>query len=141
MLKPRAFSVFFYLIIKYILFFTLLAFIGGRYRSMVIENSTNTRELVTNTLSYSVYPVLYTVLGAAIFFAPVYYSFKAKNLAYFIVVISIILVAEYFLYTYLASPSDPINGIYNGALSILLLLLFFYRKIGLISRQQKIMKS
>jgi hypothetical protein len=134
MLKPRAFSIFFYLVVKYILFFTVLAFLGGRYKSMVIGNSTNTRELVSNTLWYSIYPILYTVVGAVIFFAPMYYAFKAKSIAYFILYMSIILVAEYFLYTFLASPSDPINGVYNSALSILLLLIFFYRKISLLSK-------
>jgi hypothetical protein len=132
MLKPRAFTIFFYLVIKYILFFIILAFIGGRYKSMVIENSTSTRELILNTLSYSVYPIVYTIFGAAILFAPIYYAFRVRNLVYFVLVILVILTAEYFLYTYLASPSNLVNGVYNGVLSILLLVLLFYRKIALI---------
>ena len=83
-----------------------------------------------NTLYYSFYPFVYTILGAAVFFGPIYLAFKSKNLAYFILIMAIILVAEYYLYTYLASSAEPMNGIYNGALSVLLLLVFFIDRLS-----------
>lgn len=130
MLKPRAFNIFIYLIVKHILFFIVLAFIGGRYKSLVIKISADTQELIMNTLYYSFYPFVYTILGAAVFFGPIYLAFKSKNLAYFILIMAIILVAEYYLYTYLASSAEPMNGIYNGALSVLLLLVFFIDRLS-----------
>jgi len=66
------------------------------------------------------------------FSAPLYFAFKVKNAIYFILLISLILVAEYFLYTNLASRSDLMNGVYNGIVSLVVFTLFFFKQISLV---------
>lgn len=60
-----------------------------------------------------------------IFSFPLYYAFRTKNKLLFLTLIGIFILGEYFLYTYLASPSDLTNGVYNGLLSCMFLVLFF----------------
>ena len=136
MLKPKFLNVLLFLVVKYIVFFIVLAFIGDRFKSLVIKNSDNTRELISNTGYYSVYILFYTLVAVMVFSLPFYFTFKVKNPIYFILLISAILVVEYLVYTNLASTTDLMNGVYNGIISILFLLLLFYRHIGLILRKQ-----
>ena len=37
----------------------------------------------------------------------------------------VLLMAEYGLYTWAASPSDPVNGLYNALVTLIFLVLFF----------------
>ena len=136
MLKPKFLNVLLFLVVKYIVFFVVLAFIGDRFKSLVIKNSDNTRELISNTGYYSVYILFYTLVAVIVFSLPIYFTFKVKNPIYFILLISAILAVEYLLYTNLASTTDLMNGVYNGIISILFLPLFFYRHIVLIFKQQ-----
>jgi hypothetical protein len=136
MLKPKFSNVLLFLAVKYIVFFVVLAFIGDRFKSLVVKNSENTRELISNTGYYSLYILLYTFVGVVVFSLPLYFTFKVKSPVYFILLIAAILVVEYLLYTNLASTNDLMNGVYNGIVSILFLLLFFYRHIVLILRKQ-----
>ncbi|CCB70036.1 Hypothetical protein FBFL15_1998 [Flavobacterium branchiophilum FL-15] len=69
---------------------------------------------------------------------PIYYSFKVKNLYYFLIIIFLILAVEYTLYTYMASQSNLLNGIYNGILSLFFLFLFFSRSIFEISKKNNL---
>ncbi len=132
MLKPKFLNGLLFLVVKYIVFFVVLAFIGYRFKSLVIKNSDNTRELISNTGYYSVYILFYTLVAVMGFSLPIYFTFKVKNPIYFTLLISAILVVEYLLYTHLASTTDLMNGVYNGIISILFLLLFFYQHIVLI---------
>ena len=136
MLKPKFSNVLVFLIVKYIVFFVVLAFVGNRFKSLVIKNSENTGELISNTGYYSLYILLYTLIGVIAFSLPIYFIFKVKNPIYFVFLISVILIVEYLLYTYLASTTDLMNGIYNGIVSVVFLLLFFYQYIALILRRQ-----
>ena len=77
------------------------------------------------------------VLCSIIFSSPIYFTFKVKNGIYFILLLSAILIAEYFLYTYWASQADLMNGVYNGIISLSLLLLFFFKHISLLLNQNK----
>ena len=69
-------------------------------------------------------------LCIVLFSAPIYFAFKVKNTFYFIMIISTIFIGEYFLYTYFASETNLINGVYNGIMSILFFLLFFFKEIS-----------
>jgi len=66
------------------------------------------------------------------FLMPLHFSFKVRKMIYFISIISIVLIAiaEYFLYTYLASTSNLLNGLYNGIIGLTFFVLFFYRHIN-----------
>jgi hypothetical protein len=60
---------------------------------------------------------------------PVYYSFRIKYILLFFLIVLALLAGEYFLYTYLASPLDLTNGLYNAFFTILFFGLFFYKEI------------
>jgi hypothetical protein len=70
-----------------------------------------------------------------VFSAPVYFSFRVKRLIYFALIIAVILIAEYLFYTWSASQANLMNGVYNGIISLLLLLLFFFRHISNLLQQ------
>ena len=111
------------------MFFTLLAFIGDRFKSIVIKNSDNFSEIISNSFYYMIYPLIATIGYALLFSIPFYFAFRVKKAIYFIFTVLSILTAEYFIYSYVDSPSDFRNGIYNGVLTLLFLTLFFYKKI------------
>jgi hypothetical protein len=137
MLKPKFSNILLFLFVKYIVFFLALAFMGGRFKLLVINNSGNRQELFSNTGYYLSYIMIFTMLGILIFSAPIYFILKVKNAIYFVLLISGVLVGEYLLYTSLASTSNLMNGVYNGIISILFLLIFFYRHIVLIFSRQE----
>jgi hypothetical protein len=136
MLKPKFSNILIFLLIKYMVFFFVLAFIGDRFKLIVINNSENRQELFSNTGYYLLFVLFFTVVIGLILCSPIYFTLKVKNPIYFLLLISAILVVEYFLYTYLSSTKDLMNGVYNGIISILFLFLFFYRHIVLIFKQQ-----
>ena len=125
MLKPRFLNIIFYIFVKYVVFYVFMMFKNHIFTLIEIN------ELKTGS---AVFFYLWTflflpVVCCVVFSAPIYYTFKLKRTLYFVLSISAILMAEYFLYTYFASESDLKNGIYNGVISILFLLLFFYNYI------------
>lgn len=131
-MKPSILNILFYWFVKYIAFYVLLMFKNSNFAFLKV-NEIKTGE----DLFYYVWLFLFMpVISMLIFTAPVYFSFKVKNLGYFILIIVAVLIVEYVLYTYLASPSDLMNGIYNGIISVLFLLLFFFRHISAIYQQQ-----
>ena len=131
MLKPKFINILFYFIVKYILFFVLLAFIGNRFKKIVIENSDTNSELLSNILYYSVYPAIILCVFTVTFSIPLYFLMKMKRPAPFVLFYFLLLIIEYFSYTYLASPSDFKNGFYNMIIGVSLLFLFFYKYLKL----------
>jgi hypothetical protein len=77
-------------------------------------------------------PVVCNIL----FSIPTYFAFKVKKGIYFMLVISVVLLAEYFLYTYNATPADLMNGVYNAIISLVVLLLFFFKPTNLMFKQK-----
>ena len=140
MWKPSIFAVSSYLVTKYTIFFSLLAFRDDRFKSIVVDNSASGKEIIEHTFFYCINVLVFIFFLSLIFFAPIYFSFKQKNPIYLILFLILILVIEYFFYTYLASPSDLVNGAYNVIISILLLLVFFYRHIASLFRHNTIAK-
>jgi hypothetical protein len=69
------------------------------------------------------------VVSMLIFTVPLYFSFKVNNVAYFLIIAGVCIIIEYFIYTYLASQADLMNGVFNGIISVVFFLLFFYRPI------------
>ena len=69
------------------------------------------------------------VVCSILFATPLYFIFKIKNIIYFILLIGIVFILEYFLYTYVASQLNILNGIYNAIAGLIILPLFFYKSI------------
>jgi hypothetical protein len=62
---------------------------------------------VGHSLRYFLFVMLpLPVLSMILFSAPIYFTFRVRNAVYFILLLSAVFTAEYFLYTYLASPAN-----------------------------------
>jgi len=117
-----------YLFTKYILFFFLLAFLGDRFRNAVINNSETYTELIKLSLGYVLFVLMHILILVLLFSIPIYYILKIKNNIYFILSIIVFFIIEYFIYTYLFSPSDKILGIYNLLIGVVVFFLFLKKK-------------
>lgn len=120
-----------FLLIKYCVFFFILAFIGDRFRTTVLNNADTSLEMFKLTLGYILYVFLYSVFLIALFCAPLYFILKIKKGGYFLLAVIVLLVAEYFVYTYSTSQKyfQDINGIYNAIIGVVLLGVFFNKTI------------
>lgn len=127
MLKATFKNILVYIFIKYVLFYIFLMFKNNDFSLLKL----NTLKTGQDWFYYLWMFLFLPVISMVLFSAPLYFTFKVKNAIYFIVFVSIILIAEYFLYTYFASQANLLNGVYNGIISLLLLLLFFSKQISL----------
>ena len=138
MFKVNIVKIIVFLIVKYLVFFTLLAFLGDRFKLIVINNSNNTEELLSNSFYYLIYPLLITVLFTFLFSMPFYFSFRVKKVIYFVFLVIAVLLVEYFIYSEIASATDFKNGLYNGLLTLLFFVFFFSKEIVLKFKQAKL---
>jgi len=131
MFKINLINSFLYLLIKYIVFFLILAFIGDRFKHVVIDNAETSSEIFKLTISYVVYILIFTIPMVLVFGFPLYYILKLKKKGSFIACIIIFYCTEYFVYTFLNSQKYfyDWNGIYNAVIGVILLGIFFYKSI------------
>ena len=114
-----------FLVAKYYAFFIILAFIGDRFRDAVLSNSHNNGELLQNTLAYVLYISWGVLLLGSTLLIPFYFVLRMRNRSIKLAFLVVLLMAEYGLYTWAASPSDPVNGLYNALVTLIFLVLFF----------------
>jgi hypothetical protein len=69
------------------------------------------------------------VCSAILFSAPIFIAFKLNNGMIYILIIAVVWVAEYFFYTYMASPADMTNGLYNALIGLGLFVILFFKRI------------
>src|SRR5688500_6650376 len=107
MTHPTFLKICFCIFFKYISFFLFLMIKNGDYYFInhVIRNSSDLFYYLWILLSL---PLITIIIFGFLF----YYSFRVKNIFLFLFIILSLLVGEYFLYTYLASPLDLTNGVY-----------------------------
>ncbi len=132
MMKLTFKNVLLYIFLKYLIFYVFLMFKNGNYALIRLNDLKTPGDWYYYLWIFLSLPVI----NAILFSAPIYYSFKFKSLFFFALLIGAVFVAEYFLYTYLASEADLMNGVYSGIISILLFILFFYRHIVSMLNQQ-----
>jgi len=118
-----------YLLVKYIVFLFILAFIGDRFKNAVINNAETTLELAKLTLGYILYILFYVAFLVLVFCAPLYYILQIKSGLYFLVLLIVFYVVEFFAYYHLFSPSDKSPSVYNAIIGLIFLNLFFYKQI------------
>lgn len=111
---------------KYIAFYILMMFKNNNYALIMVNDLKTGEDFFIYLWTFLFFPIVCIIL----FSIPLYFSFKVKTFANFILIVLAILLAEYFIYTYLASQTDLMNGVYNGIISILFLSLFFFRQIS-----------
>lgn len=129
MCKNNRLNILKYLFVKYIVFFTMLAFTSDRFKNSVIDNAVTSREMFKLTGQYIMYVLIYTLPLILIFIFPLYHILKVKRAKFFIIYIILLFISEYFIYTYLYASSNKILGIYNLGIGVILLWLFFYKSI------------
>lgn len=126
MLKPNFKNIVLFFFIKYLLFYIFMMFRNNDYSLVQLNNLKSAVDVFYYLWIFLFLPVLSTILFAV----PMYYIFKAKNAVLFSLLVGIIFVAEYFLYTYFASQANLMNGIYNEIISISLLIFLFFKTIS-----------
>lgn len=126
MLRPSFTTILLYWFLKYTVFYILMMFKNKNYALIMVNDLKTKEDLFIYLWMFLFFPIVCMIL----FSIPMFYSFKAKAFIYFVLAIIAILLAEYFIYTYLASQTDLMNGVYNGIISILFLVFFFFRYIS-----------
>jgi len=124
-MAPSLIRVATFLVVKYYAFFIVLAFIGDRFQNYVVLNSGDGSELLWNGLSYVLYISWAVVLLSLVLWLPFYVVLKIRSRVVQWLSLFVLLLAEFGLYTWTASPSDLLNGFYNAVITTVFILLFF----------------
>jgi hypothetical protein len=132
MFKNSFKNIILYIFVKYLIFYVVLMFKNNNYMLIRIDELKTGGDWFYYLWIFLYLPIVSTIL----FSVPIYFSFKLKKNLLFTLLIGAVFIAEYFLYTYLASTTDRMNGVYLEIIGILIFLLFFYRHIVLILRKQ-----
>jgi hypothetical protein len=125
MIKPSFKNILIYIYIKYFLFYVFMMFKNHDFTLIDIGELKSVADWEYYLWIFLSLPSL----SAALFSAPNYYSLKVRRPWILFLLVGATFVIEYFVYTYVASPSDFMNGIYLEILGTLLFLLFFYRVV------------
>ncbi len=96
-----------------------MAFLEDRFKTMVIDNAQNRLDLFTNVFSYWLYILFHIGIQTLVLVIPFYFSLRVKHIALFIPIVIATFGLEYFFYTWSSSQGHPMNGLYNGIISII----------------------
>lgn len=129
MFKNSRLNSFLYLLVKYIIYFFVLAFIKNRFKNRVLDVAETSSEMLNLTLNYILFVLIYMVPLIAIFILPFHLVLKIRRGVYFVLSIALLFILEYCFYTYMFASSNKILGIYNLVIGVLLLWVFFYKSI------------
>ncbi|GAC1303152.1 MAG: hypothetical protein NVSMB24_08720 [Mucilaginibacter sp.] len=128
--RPSLSKIAFYLFTKYLVFYTVLGFMGSRFKTLIMNNATTTYGAFLNAIGYLIEVLFATLVLIVLMIIPVYYLFKLNNLMYIILAFFVVVVYEYFTYESMDSYVHfDIDGIVNGFISVVFLPLFFGRFI------------
>ena len=132
MFKPSIKNIVFFFFFKYFLFYIFMMLKNKDYTLIDISSLRNSEDFFFYLWLFLFLPVVCSVLFAGLIF----FAFKTRSTFYLILLLIVFLIAEYFLYIYFASQADMMNGVYNGIISLFLLILFFFRNFSLVSKQR-----
>lgn len=125
MLRPLYRNIVFFIFLKYFVFYVVLMFKNNDFTFIELGSLRDAQDLFYYLWIFLFLPVSCT----ALFSAPIFVSFKLNNGIIFILIMTGILVAEYFFYTYFASPTDKMNGLYNALIGLSLFIVLFFKSI------------
>ncbi len=128
MLKPTFSNICISIILKYLIFYILIMVINNEFKLLQVSNIRNGQDLF-----YYLWIVLFFPIVDMILFAtPIYFSFRANKSLNFIISIIAILLFEYFIYAYFTSQKlFNRDAFFKVIISIIVLLVFFYKNIAL----------
>lgn len=118
MKTPTKASIILFVFLKYILFFIFLMIFRNDYQLFECG-------MIDGIVYFLFFMLPLPALVALLFTYPLFFMFQVKNRVLKLLLIIVILCAEYCVYTYAASPSDLMNGVYNGTISCVFGLIFF----------------
>jgi hypothetical protein len=127
MTKVAFWKILFYWLIKYIVFYVFMMFKNKDYY-LINPGIRNGEDLVYYLWIFLSLPIICSLL----FSVPIYLSFRSKKMVYIVLSLLLIVIAEYFVYTYMASQTDRFNGLYNALISIVIFILFFFSSSALV---------
>ena len=128
MLNLKAINVFLYFLIKYVIFFFILMLLNNDFTLLKISNIKTGEGLFIYLWMILFFPIIEMIL----FSIPIYNAFKVNKFIIFLLIITITMIIEYFLYVYLTTQHlFDRDAMIKTSISIFLLLIFFYKRIPL----------
>lgn len=131
MLKISVVNILLFWFVKYVVFYVFIMFKNSNYALLKVNEIKTGEDLFYYLWLFLILPIVSMI----VFTAPTYYLFKVKGMGFFLLITTLVLVVEYFAYTWLASQANLMNGIYNGIITVFIFLLFFYKPIKLVFEQ------
>lgn len=125
MLKPTVRNIVLFWLVKYFIFYVFLMFKNSNYSMLEVNKIQSSEDFFYYLWLFLFLPVV----CAIIFSALLYFSFKVKRAVYNALLLLAVLIGEYVFYTWSASQSNMWNGMFNGTISMLVLMLFFNRSL------------
>lgn len=125
MLKPKISNILLFIFLKYLFFYIFLMFKNDNYALISFGNLNSFQDLFYYLFLFLTLPIFFSI----ILIIPIYFILKTKKIYLFFLSMLVVLLFEYFLYTYLASQANFWNGVFNGVFSVIFLCLFFYKSI------------
>ncbi|MBC6492286.1 hypothetical protein BC349_14590 [Flavihumibacter stibioxidans] len=133
MLKPSFVNILLYLLLKYMLVYAIFMLVTNNFKMLQIQNIKNGSDLFYYLWIISLIPVINMIL----FSAPLFLAFKAKRRIYFLVLVGLVIVAEYFVYVYFTSQKHiDVRGVAIELIGLVVFYLCFFRSINLIFMQR-----
>lgn len=68
-------------------------------------------------------------VSIGLFAVPLYFILRIRRSLYIVILILVVFAIEYYLYTYLASELDLMNGIYNEVIGLIIFILLFFNHL------------
>ncbi|SEA58782.1 hypothetical protein SAMN05660909_02590 [Chitinophaga terrae (ex Kim and Jung 2007)] len=127
-------NVLLFVFLKYLVFYSTRMIEMNDYRILRVWELRS----ITDWYYYLWMVMFLPAVSIMLFSAPIYFSFRIKNIFLFAFAVLAIFTAEYFMYVSITSERHiDGNGMLNGIIGILLFILFFYKKIGKICNISK----
>lgn len=114
-----------FMLLKYFLFYVFMMFKNSNYALIDIGNLNSFAVFFYYLWIFLFLPIVCFVL----FYFPIYHSFSKSNVYIFILINIAVLIGEYMVYTFFASQSNWLNGIFNSIISVLFFLIVFRKEI------------
>lgn len=127
MLRPSFANIVLYIFVKYLIVYAVFMVATKNFKLLEIGKIKNGEDLF-----YYLWIILFIpIVNILLISVPLFLSFKVKNKIYFLSLIVIIFLVEYFVYVYFTSQKYfDVKGIIIEIISCVIFYLFFYRKIN-----------
>lgn len=128
MLQPKTAHIIIFWIIKYALFYIFLTLLHNNFTLLDISELDTWKDWF-----YYLWIILFLPVSAILLFTfPIYKALNVSSRQLFVLIMLLVLIAEFFFYTWMASQSNMMYGIYNGIITLVLFSLLFFNRIKII---------